>query len=339
MKSVALVLLILTFLGVGAYALNQKRLLPRETFVLILEALPRAAMTEAVAEPIGGAASVEDKQQEMRDETQKMKELANRLESERKEIEGEKAMLEERLRALEQRKAEASLKSERARLESKSPSSTPDEELTKLVKIYEGMPPEEAASILENLPDSTVAQILLQMRERNASLIMGEMSTNKSVAVSQLLIPERIRAASCLAGLKGNVTVMKEKEGIRITIQSPILFDSGKSLLRPDAELVLNELIKILKDNPNSVIVEGHTDNIPINTPEFHSNWELSTARAISVVRYFVEKGNLDPKRFTAAGCAEYHPAASMDTPEGRQKNRRVEIFLKNIEPADVSKK
>ena len=151
-------------------------------------------------------------------------------------------------------------------------------------------------------------------------------------------IMKRIRAASYLAGLKGDVSVMQVKEGIRITIQSPILFDSGKSLLRPDAEPVLDELIKILKDNPNSVVIEGHTDNIPINTSEFHSNWELSTARAISVTRYFFEKGNLEAKRFTVAGYAEYHPVASNDTPEDRQKNRRVEILLKNIEPADVSK-
>jgi len=151
-------------------------------------------------------------------------------------------------------------------------------------------------------------------------------------------IMKRIRAASYLAGLKGDVSVMQVKEGIRITIQSPILFDSGKSLLRPNAEPVLDELVKILKDNPNSVVVEGHTDNIPINTSEFHSNWELSTARAISVTRYLFEKGNLEPKRFTVAGYAEYHPVASNDTPEDRQKNRRVEILLKNIEPADVSK-
>jgi chemotaxis protein MotB len=145
-------------------------------------------------------------------------------------------------------------------------------------------------------------------------------------------IVKRLRNSINAAGLKGNVNVREEKEGVRLIIQSPILFDSGKADLRPDAQPLMDELIKILKENPNTIVIEGHTDNIPINTPEFPSNWELSTARAISVAKYLFEKGNLEAKRFTVAGYGEYHPVESNDTPEGRQKNRRVEILLKNIE-------
>ena len=242
MKSAAFLSLILIFLGMGAYTLDQKGLLTRETLNLLLKPRPKAQTVEAATEPIGLAASVEKKQQELHEETQKMEELAARLESQHREIEAEKATLEEKLKMLEQTKAEADRKSEhaspldrlktmppeqiasilaglpdstvaqillqirrkksledsknQARLESEFLPSTPDEELTKLVKIYEGMPPEQAASILESLPDSTVAKILLQMRGRKATQILGEMSTNKSVAVSQLLIPERVNVTN-----------------------------------------------------------------------------------------------------------------------------------------------
>lgn len=142
-------------------------------------------------------------------------------------------------------------------------------------------------------------------------------------------IIKRLRISIYAAGLKDDVKVEKDKEGIRITIQSPILFDSGRDKLRPDASPVLDELTAILKETRFSVVVEGHTDSVPINTPRFPSNWELSTARAISVARRLFQDGNLSPERFTVAGYGEFRPVASNKTPEGRQKNRRVEILLK----------
>ncbi len=144
-------------------------------------------------------------------------------------------------------------------------------------------------------------------------------------------IVKRIRNSVNLAGLQGKVNVREDREGIRITIQSPILFDSGKAELREEALPVLEELIKVLRESPNDVVIEGHTDNVPINTPEFPSNWELSTARAISVTKYFFERGDLEPRRFNVAGYGEYHPVSTNETAEGRQENRRVEILLKKI--------
>lgn len=151
-------------------------------------------------------------------------------------------------------------------------------------------------------------------------------------------IIKRLRNSVYSAGLKGKVSVEQEREGVRITIQSPILFDSGKADLRPEALPVLDELIKILRESPNEVVVEGHTDNVPIHTPEFPSNWELSTARAISVAKYLFQKGDLGAERFAVSGYGEYHPVATNATPEGRQKNRRVGILLKNVEETKESK-
>lgn len=148
----------------------------------------------------------------------------------------------------------------------------------------------------------------------------------------------RIRNAIYAAGLKGQMSVTRDKEGIRITIRSPILFDSGKADLRPDALPVLDELTTILRQNPDTVVVEGHTDNVPIHTSRFPSNWELSTARAISVAKYLFEKGNMNPARFNVAGYGEYHPIEPNDTPGGRSVNRRVEILLKSIERTEEAK-
>ncbi|HHW18203.1 MAG TPA: OmpA family protein, partial [Firmicutes bacterium] len=79
-------------------------------------------------------------------------------------------------------------------------------------------------------------------------------------------------------------------------------------------------------DNP--IRVEGHTDNWPISTDKFPSNWELSTARATNVVRFLIEEAGIQPERLQAAGYGEYHPIDSNDTPEGRQRNRRVDVIL-----------
>jgi chemotaxis protein MotB len=150
--------------------------------------------------------------------------------------------------------------------------------------------------------------------------------------ISPSVIIKRMRNAIYSAGLKGQMKVVKDKEGVRITIQSPILFNSGSADLQTGAMPVLDELVKILGESPNIVVVEGHTDNMPIKTERFPSNWELSTARAISVGRYLFETGGLDPGRFTVAGYGEYHPIESNKEPEGRRENRRVEILLKDME-------
>jgi chemotaxis protein MotB len=152
-------------------------------------------------------------------------------------------------------------------------------------------------------------------------------------------IIRRVRNAVYAAGLKGRVKVLRDKDGVRITIMSPILFDSGKADLRGEALSVLDEIIMILKESPNAVVVEGHTDNLPIKTERFPSNWELSTARAISVSRYLFETGGFDPARFVVAGYGQYHPVAPNDSARGRRENRRVELLLKNMETGALESK
>lgn len=131
-----------------------------------------------------------------------------------------------------------------------------------------------------------------------------------------------------LRGEKG-VTVGLEERGLVVTFVAEVLFDSGKAKIRDEAHDVLNKVAKVITDKvaDRNIAVEGHTDNEPIKYSGWKSNWELSTARATSVLHYLEEKGTA-PKRLQATGYGEYRSVASNDTPEGRQKNRRVEIII-----------
>jgi chemotaxis protein MotB len=95
---------------------------------------------------------------------------------------------------------------------------------------------------------------------------------------------------------------------------------------------LLTKLAGILRLIPNQIAIEGHTDNRPIHTPQFPSNWELSTGRAAALVRYFVEEQKLEPPRLEAAGYSEYRPVADNGDEKGRQANRRVELIVRPME-------
>ncbi len=138
--------------------------------------------------------------------------------------------------------------------------------------------------------------------------------------------------------LGGKVTVKVGDRGTIIIISDMVLFPEGEASFTPRAKPLLLKLSKILKQFPYQVRVEGHTDNVPIHNSRFPSNWELSTARASSIVRFFITNG-IRPERLEAAGYAEYRPIADNRTREGRAKNRRVEIVYLREDVASKLKK
>lgn len=127
-------------------------------------------------------------------------------------------------------------------------------------------------------------------------------------------------------GLQDGIDVTVEERGVVVRFADWVLFDLGRAELRPEAQEVLKALAAQLAEIDNPVLVEGHTDNLPIHIA-YPSNWELSTARSSAVVRFFESEG-LEPARFIAAGFADNRPIADNDTPEGRQRNRRVDIVI-----------
>lgn len=124
------------------------------------------------------------------------------------------------------------------------------------------------------------------------------------------------------------IKVREEDRGVVLQLDETILFDSGKANLKKSSQKALNTITKIIKDLPNDVLIEGNTDDVPMNNKKFQSNWELSTARAVSVVKYFVSEKKLDPTKFSVKGYGEYKPLVKNDSAKNRAINRRVDILI-----------
>lgn len=126
-----------------------------------------------------------------------------------------------------------------------------------------------------------------------------------------------------------DLTVTMRDGKVYVSLSEKLLFASGSDKVDPKGKEALGKLAGVLRTNPDiSVTVEGHTDTIPIRTANFKDNWELSTARATSIVRLLVGTYNVPPARVQASGRGEFHPVAGNDTPDGRARNRRTEIIL-----------
>jgi chemotaxis protein MotB len=119
--------------------------------------------------------------------------------------------------------------------------------------------------------------------------------------------------------------------GIQLTLNDSLLFQSGSATLTADGENLLRRVSRIIEPIGRRVRVEGHSDNVPIATARYPSNWELSTARAVNVVKYFVQQGRIDPGLLSAVGYADVKPRVSNDSEAQRAKNRRVEIILGQV--------
>lgn len=125
--------------------------------------------------------------------------------------------------------------------------------------------------------------------------------------------------------------LIEDRRGLVLAIPEAFSFDNGSADLSQQAESLMNRIGKVLLGAPNGVRVEGHTDNTPIRTDRFASNWELSTARATRVVAYFVASAGIPADRLSAAGYSEFHPRADNASPDGRARNRRVDIVILNV--------
>lgn len=149
---------------------------------------------------------------------------------------------------------------------------------------------------------------------------------------------QRVESYAAAKGISDKLAARVERRGLVITVLTDdLLFDSGSAVLRTEGYELMHAIGDLLRqENDHRVIVEGYTDTDPISTAQFPSNWELSTARASTVVRSFVE-ADVAPQRLTAAGRAFLDPIASNTTAEGRSRNRRVQIVLPRQESSPTS--
>ena len=143
------------------------------------------------------------------------------------------------------------------------------------------------------------------------------------------LMMEKIKEYSVEKGFQGGLELEATDRNLVMRFRDRLIFDLGVARISDEAKPLLAVIAEELKRFPDyPVTIEGHTDNLPILTPEYPSNWELSVARAVNVLRLLVETHNLPSERLSAAGFGEYRPLAGNDTPEGRSRNRRVEISI-----------
>jgi chemotaxis protein MotB len=165
---------------------------------------------------------------------------------------------------------------------------------------------------------------------------IGQFSTSLHQAFSIIERPiagvgENIRPlmseiSKSVANVEG-INVKSDPRGIVVTLSDDTAFTSGSADITAKMTSALAGLAEVLKKNPGRIVVEGHTDNVPVSGGGFKSNWELSSTRASSVLHLFIQQG-LDPNRFIIAGYGEYRPLTSNNTEDGRAENRRVEIVL-----------
>jgi len=136
---------------------------------------------------------------------------------------------------------------------------------------------------------------------------------------------------------EGKVALSVQPRGLVLSLRESALFPPGQDSLNPEAIPILSKVAEALRKLPgHPVRLEGHTDNIPIETERFPSNWELSAARANAVLELLCHRLQLEPQRFAVAGYADYHPVANNDTPDGRAHNRRVDIVVLSRSAAEM---
>lgn len=179
----------------------------------------------------------------------------------------------------------------------------------------------DSLSIIEG---SATDDEILDLEQLSTELLAEKIEMTKEMQEMYNTVEEYISNK----GLEAKVTVDMGKKGVYVDIKEVILFESGESELKSSGIQVLEDLQDLFVDFENDIVIEGHTDNIPIRNKDFESNWELSTSRALSVVKYLSEMDGLEPRRFSATGYGEYRPIVPNDSIKNRSINRRVNILI-----------
>ncbi|KAA0546672.1 flagellar motor protein MotB [Bacillus sp. BGMRC 2118] len=171
---------------------------------------------------------------------------------------------------------------------------------------------------------------------KNEDNIIPEMDNMDAKEKAELMekaelaeVQKKIDAYINEKGLDNRLETRLTDEGLLITILNDVFFDSGKSEVRISDMNLASEISELLVTKPpRNVVISGHTDNVPISTAQFESNWHLSVMRGVNFMKVILENEKLDPRRFSVKGFGEFQPVASNDTAEGRSQNRRVELLI-----------
>jgi len=185
--------------------------------------------------------------------------------------------------------------------------------------LFQQNPTKNGAAGLAHNPEGPITPM---------NIVMGdELMAPPAVKVDLAKLQERLSGMLSNQIAEHIVSMKIGRDGLVISLREAGFYDSGSAVVHPSALPTLNRIATTLATSPYDIRIEGHTDNVPIHTGQFDSNWELSTTRATRLTRIFVAD-NFAPYRMSASGYAEFHPVASNDTAEGRSQNRRIDIIV-----------
>lgn len=212
-------------------------------------------------------------------------------------------------------------------------------EMRKIRKEYSDLKGEY--NDLSNKSDSQMAQLNKDLKAKSNELELKEnmlqereqrLKEMEAIVSRQDSITKTLNkiVKDALLGFKADELSVEMKNGkVYVSMTDKLLFKSGSAAVEDKGKLAIKKLAEVLnKNNDIDIAIEGHTDNVPIKTNIYKDNWDLSVARATSIVRMLNEEYSVNPIRLTASGKGEYFPVATNDNPEGRAKNRRTEIIL-----------
>lgn len=185
-------------------------------------------------------------------------------------------------------------------------------------------------NIQDNLLDKKVVQNTKTEEQTGPNhLIDGVKNPSDSKEIKVIEFEKTPNGLNIALKDKKQTQIIKDSAKITIRLSEGVLFDEGSAIIKADSKQTLDILAGELKKNDKQIQIEGHSDNLPIKSEKYPSNWELSSARAINILNYLMSKG-VDKTRLSAIGYADNKPVAQNDTEEGRSKNRRVDIVIIN---------
>lgn len=173
------------------------------------------------------------------------------------------------------------------------------------------------------------ASVIPGIRPRHSVTPVKPVIASEDVVDKQQLLMQELSRTFTDMVKDGEITMETREEGVLLDVKDSALFASGTAQPAPQANDIITKIAGILATSNNQIVVEGHTDSVPIRTAQFPSNWELSSARAASIVRALQEQG-IGANRLAASGFADTRPKSSNDTPQGRSENRRVSLLVLN---------
>lgn len=191
-------------------------------------------------------------------------------------------------------------------------------------------------SILSGLGQTTIiegqgSEVILDQGENEMDNLIRDITVKQEI----LDMYDKVQDYVLTEELDAKVSVTMNRRGVFVDIKEAILFEPGSAEIKETGIIVLKQLEGLINDFDNDIVIEGHTDDVPMNTSLYPSNWELSTGRAVAVVRFLSEAERVDPKRLSAIGYSEYRPIAGNDNRANRAINRRVNILIIFDEESD----